>query len=184
MPIPQSTLTQDDLVKGCIQNDRRVQEALYKQYCQSMLALCTAYTKCEEDAMEVLQDGFLKIFQQIQKFDGSKSSLYTWMRTVVIRTAIDFSRKKNGQPEAIEWKEAYDPAIDADALQQMRAQEVLVLLRQLPETTRAVFNLFVTEGFSHREIGAYLKISEGTSKWHLSEARKHLMGYLRMKERA
>ena len=75
MPLFKRTQTQEDLVKGCIRNDRRVQEQLYKQYCGAMLALCVSYTKKQEDAVEVLQDGFLKIFQQIDKFDASKSSL-------------------------------------------------------------------------------------------------------------
>src|SRR5438309_533345 len=88
-------LCEQDLVKGCIRNDRRVQELLYKQYCSSMMALCKSYAKNEEDAIEVLQDGFLKVFQQIDKYDASRSSLYTWMRQIMIRTAIDFLRKQN-----------------------------------------------------------------------------------------
>ncbi len=184
MPLFKRTQSQEDLVKGCIRNDRRVQEQLYKQYCGAMLALCISYTKKQEDAVEVLQDGFLKIFQQIEKFDATKSSLYTWMRTIMIRTAIDFLRKDKRAPQQIEWQEVHDPAIDADVLQRMSAQQILHLLHQLPETTRAVFNLFVTEGFSHREIGQYLQISEGTSKWHLSEARKHLTGYIKNEKRA
>ncbi|MFL5741532.1 MAG: RNA polymerase sigma factor [Flavisolibacter sp.] len=184
MPVFKTTLSQDDLIKGCTLNDRRAQELLYKHYCQSMLAICISYSKNEADAVEILQDGFLKIFQQIQRYDSSKSSLYTWMRTIMVRTAIDFLRKSKQAPHAIEWEEQHDPAIDADALQQMSAQEILHLLHQLPETTRAVFNLYITEGYSHREVGELLAISEGTSKWHLSEARKYLMDSLKMKERA
>ena len=149
-----------------------------------MLALCTAYLKDQEDAVEVLQDGFLKIFQQIQRFDAARSTLYTWMRTVMIRTAIDFLRKDKHTPASIEWNEEHDPAIDAEALQKMTAGEILQLLQQLPQTARTVFNLFVTEGFSHREIGEMLQISEGTSKWHLSEARKHLTGTLNKRKTA
>jgi RNA polymerase sigma factor (sigma-70 family) len=154
---------------------------LYKQYCSSMQGLCRSYTKNEEDAVEVLQDGFLKVFQQIDRFDSSKSSLYTWMRTIMIRTAIDFLRKKSRKQEVVEWKETYDPFIDAEALQQMSAQQVLYLLQSLSETTRMVFNLYITEGYTHKEIGQLLSISEGTSKWHLSEARRHLINSL-MKE--
>jgi RNA polymerase sigma factor (sigma-70 family) len=146
-----------------------------------MQGLCRSYTKNEEDAVEVLQDGFLKVFQQIDRFDSSKSSLYTWMRTIMIRTAIDFLRKKSRKQEVVEWKETYDPFIDAEALQQMSAQQVLYLLQSLSETTRMVFNLYITEGYTHKEIGQLLSISEGTSKWHLSEARRHLINSL-MKE--
>src|SRR5215831_1424152 len=113
MPL-QSTLTEQDLVKGCIRNDRRMQEVLYKQYSGSMLIICRSYAKNEQDAIEVLQDGFLKIFQQIDRYDSNKASIYTWMRTIMIRTAIDFLRKRNKRQVAIEWKEEHDPTIDAE----------------------------------------------------------------------
>lgn len=180
----QSTLSEQDLVKGCIRNDRRVQEVLYRQYCSSMLIICRSYAKNEQDAIEVLQDGFLKIFQQIDRYDSTKASIYTWMRTIMIRTAIDFLRKQNKRQVAIEWKEEHDPMIDAEALERMSAQQILSLLQLLPATTRAVFNLYITEGYNHREIGEILNISEGTSKWHLSEARKYLINSLKAKERA
>lgn len=182
MPLFKSTLSEQNLVEGCIRNDRRIQEMLYRQYCSAMMVLCRSYTKNEEDAVEVLQDGFLKVFQQITRFDSTKSSLYTWMRTIVIRTAIDFLRRKNKRQETIEWQENHDPQIDAEALQQMSAQEVLFLLQNLPATTRMVFNLYITEGYNHKEIGQLLTISEGTSKWHLSEARKYLINSLKAKE--
>jgi RNA polymerase sigma factor (sigma-70 family) len=184
MRIFKSTLSQDDLIAGCTRNDRRAQEALYKQYCGALLSVCKSYTKNEEDAVEVLQDGFLKIFQQIHRFEESKSTLFTWMRTIMVRTAIDFLRKDKNVPASKEWNEAYDPVIEADAVQRMSAQEVLYMLQALPETTRMVFNLFVSEGYSHKEIGKALQISEGTSKWHLSEARKYLVNSFKIKERA
>jgi RNA polymerase sigma factor (sigma-70 family) len=180
----ESTLSEQDLVKGCSRNDRRVQELLYKQYCSSMMVLCKSYAKNEEDAIEVLQDGFLKVFQHIDRYDASKSSIYTWMRTIMIRTAIDFLRRQNKKNVAIEWNEEHDRGIEAEALERMSAQQVLCMLQRLSATTRTVFNLYVTEGYNHREIGELLKISEGTSKWHLSEARKYLINSLKAKERA
>jgi len=179
-----STLSEQDLIKGCIRNDRRMQEVLYRQYCSSMLVLCRSYAKNEEDAVEVLQDGFLKIFQQLSRFDSSKAALYTWMRTIMIRTAIDFLRRQNKKQVAMEWKEEHDPTIGAEAFERISAQQILHLLQHLSATTRAVFNLYITEGYNHREIGELLKISDGTSKWHLSEARKYLINSLKAKERA
>jgi len=175
---------EQDLIQGCTLNDRWAQELLYKQYCSSMMVLCKSYTKNDEDAIEVLQDGFLKIFQQINKYDASKSSIYTWMRTIMVRTAVDFLRKQNRKRVAIEWKEEYDPTIEAEVLQRMSAQQVQCWLQNLPTTTRAVFNLYIMEGYTHKEIGQLLKISEGTSKWHLNEARKYLISLLKAKERA
>ena len=184
MSFPKSTLSEQDLIKGCILNDRRVQELLYKQYCSSLMVLCKSYAKNEEDAVELLQDGFLKVFQQIDSYDANKSSIYTWMRTIMIRTAIDFLRKQNRKNISVEWKEEHDPVIEAEVLQRMSAQQVQCMLQQLPATTRAVFNLYVTEGYNHKEIGELLKISEGTSRWYLSEARKYLINLLKAKERA
>jgi RNA polymerase sigma-70 factor (ECF subfamily) len=102
----------------------------------------------------------------------------------MIRTAIDALRRQSKQAASVEWTEDHEPAIDASVLEQMTAQQVLFLLQRLPETTRAVFNLYVTEGYTHKEIGVLLSISEGTSKWHLSEARKSLTNLLKAKERA
>jgi RNA polymerase sigma-70 factor (ECF subfamily) len=102
----------------------------------------------------------------------------------MIRTAIDFLRKQNKKSVALEWKDEYDPAIEAEALQRMSAQQVQYMLQHLPSTTRMVFNLYVTEGYNHKEIGELLIISEGTSRWHLSEARKYLINLFKAKERA
>lgn len=184
MPQNNSALKEKSLIEGCSRNDRRAQEELYRAYCQAMLTLCRTYTKNEEDAVEVLQDGFLKIFQQIQRFRPGTACLYTWMRTIMIHTAIDALRRQSKQPESVEWREADEPAIDAAVLQAMSAQHILFLLQQLPPTTRAVFNLFVTEGCTHSEIAATLHICEGTSKWLLSEARKFLINSLKIKATA
>lgn len=183
MSLPHCTQSLHDLIQGCIRNDRRAQELLYRQYCQAMMPVCLSYAKHECDAKEILQDGFLKVFRQIEKFDAAKASLYTWIRTIMVRTAIDFLRKKNHQPETVEWQEAYDPEIDAEVIQGMSAQQVLALVKQLPDMQKAVFNLYVLEGFNHHETAAMLKINEGTCKWYLSEARKKLTGFLKMKEK-
>jgi RNA polymerase sigma factor (sigma-70 family) len=184
MSLLKSTLTQYDLVQGCVRNERRSQELLYKQYCQSLLAISSAYAKNNQDAIEILQDSFLKIFQNIHLYDSEKSTLYTWMRTIVVRTSIDFLRKGKNNIQSIEWDEQHDPVIEAEALHRMTTDQILNMLKQLSETTRAVFNLYISEGFTHKEIGELLKISEGTSKWHLSEARKFLIASLKTEERA
>ena len=185
MPISNCTLDSTELIAGCLRNDRRSQQALYQQYCGALLSVCLSYAKDEETAVEVLQDGFLKIFQQMHTFDQRKSALYTWMRTVMVRTAIDALRRGAKHPGAVELREeVYDPPIGAEAVERMSAEEILYLLNGLATTTRAVFQLYVQEGYNHREIGELLHISEGTSKWHLSEARKYLSNSLKMMERA
>jgi RNA polymerase sigma factor (sigma-70 family) len=184
MSIETRTPSASELIDGCRQNNRRSQQALYQQYCGALLSVCISYTKDEDTAVEVLQDGFLKIFQQIHTYDSSKANIYTWMRTVMVRTAIDALRRGVKQVDEVELKDAYDPPIGAEAVDRMSAEEILYLIRQLPPTTRAVFQLYVQEGYNHREIGELLNVSEGTSKWYLSEARKYLSNSLKVMERA
>ena len=177
--------TSSELIAGCLRNDPRSQQALYQQYCGAFLSLCLSYVSDEEAAVEVLQDGFLKIFQQMHTFNNNKATLYTWMRTVMVRTAIDALRRSTRHPGAVEFREGTcDLPVDAEALERTSAEEILFLLKGLQPTTRAVFQLYVQEGYQHREIGQLLQISEGTSKWHLSEARKSLSHSLKQMEKA
>lgn len=168
-------LNDTELVRGCIENDRRAQEQLYKQFYGAMASICVRYTRNQHDAIEVLHNGFLKVYKNIGRFDPAKASLYTWIRTIVIHTAIDFIRQKarwyvpHGDLEVVE-----AAGVEAEALSRMSVQELLKLVQELPPATQTVFNLYVVEGYTHKEIGNLLDISDGTSKWHLSEARRQL----------
>ena len=163
------------LIRGCISNDRKAQESLYKRYYQAMMTLCTRYTKDRNDALEVLNDAFLKVFKRLEQYDATKASLYTWMKKIVINTAIDFLRKVQAYHNMeVMLVGEEDPGIENEALQKMNGEELLKMIRQLPAVTRLVFNMYVVDGFSHREIGSLLGISEGTSRWHVSEARRRL----------
>ena len=166
-----------ELITGCINNNRQAQEQLYKRFYGPMVSICLRYTKNQEDAIEVLHNGFLKVYKSIHTYDMTKASLYTWIRKIVINSAIDFIRKRD-KFSKIELEKAEEPRIDADAVQRMSAQELLQLVQQLSPATQTVFNLYVVEGYNHREIANLLGISEGTSKWHLSEARKRLQQLL------
>jgi RNA polymerase sigma factor (sigma-70 family) len=172
----------NDLVNGCASNDRRSQELLYKQFYNPMMAVCFRYVRNREDALEVLHSGFLKVFQNIKSFDNSRSALFTWIQTIMVRTSIDFLRKQNGLIQAVEWKDTDEPEIPAEALVNKTAEEILYFLKELSPTTATVFNLYVVEGYNHKEIGQLLNISEGTSKWHLSEAKKKLAVIIKNKE--
>jgi len=161
------------LVNGCINNSRKAQEILYKQFYGPMISICLRYTRNEEDSIEVLHNGFLKVYKNIHTYNAAKASLYTWIRTIIVHTAIDFIRQR-GKFQTIELEKAEEPAIDAEAVHRMSSQELLQMVQQLSPATRTVFNLYVIEGYNHREIGTLVGISEGTSKWHLSEARRQL----------
>jgi RNA polymerase sigma factor (sigma-70 family) len=169
---------QDDIqiiVQGCLRNDRRAQEELYKRYYPAFMAICLRYVHDSNDAVEVLNDAFLKIFKQLRHYDMARASLYTWMRKIVINLAIDRFRKvKAIRNREMEWGEADEPEIDNRAIAKMRGEELLHMIWRLPLTTRLVFNLYSVEGYSHGEIGEMLGMSEGTSRWHLSDARRQL----------
>lgn len=168
-----------DLIQGCINNNRQAQEKLYKQFYVPMLSICLRYTRNEADAIEALHNGFLKVYKNIQLFDYTKASLYTWIRTIMVNTSIDFVRQFHKRAPLLELSNTIEPFIDSEALQKLEAGELLHLIRQLPAATQTVFNLYVIEGFTHKEIGVKMGISEGTSKWHLSEARKSLQKSLK-----
>jgi RNA polymerase sigma factor (sigma-70 family) len=167
------------VIEGCINNDRRAQELLYKQFYGPMVSLCIRYTRNEEDALEVLHNGFLKVFKHMATYDAGKASLYTWIKTIMVNSAIDFIRSRQKFKNNVELKEMHDVAgMDNEAVQRMGTTELLQLVRKLPHATQTVFNLYVVEGYNHREIAEILGISDGTSKWHLSEARRQLQQLL------
>lgn len=140
------------------------------------------YTKNETDASEVLNNGFLKVFLSIQLYEPAQANLYTWIRTIVINTCLDFLKLKHKTGQHQELDKTVEVLIDAEAINKMEVSMLLHLVRQLPPATQAVFNLYVMEGYNHKEIGQLLSISEGTSKWHLSEARKSLQRMIRLQE--
>ena len=168
----------DELIAGCIVGKRNAQEQLYERFYRAMAAICMRYTKNREDAMEVLNDGFVKVFKNIQRFDRAKASLYTWMRTIMIHTAIDLIKRRQPAFEPLNLTEEEEPAIANGFVQQADADELLALIRRLPPATQAVFTLFTVDGYSHQEIAGMLGISEGTSKWHLSDGRKKLKQFI------
>ena len=162
------------LIEGCKKDDRKAQEQLYRNYYGAMMNLCLRYTQNEPDALDVLNRGFLKVFKNIQRYDPSQASLYTWIRTVVVNSCLDHIKSRQREISTRELDEAADVNIAPEIVTKMKAEEILQLVRGLPAATQGVFNLYVMEGFSHKEIASLLNISEGTSKWHLSEARKKL----------
>ncbi|MGZ3853453.1 MAG: RNA polymerase sigma factor [Flavisolibacter sp.] len=167
-----------DIVSGCKKGDRKAQEKLYKNYYRAMMAICLRYTKNDEDALEVLNNGFLKVFKNIQRYDSKQASLYTWIRTIVINSCLDFIKQKQKLQKVNELNEDVEVHIDPEVVSKFKTAELLNQVRRLTAATQAVFNLYVIEGYNHKEIAALLNISEGTSKWHLSEARKNLQQYV------
>ncbi|MFF5382880.1 RNA polymerase sigma factor [Pedobacter suwonensis] len=162
------------LIKGCKANERQAQEGLYKLYYADMLRICFRYLKSDDLAQDALNTGFLKIFQHIQTFDAKKGEFGAWIRTVMVRSCIDIGRREAKFNETVSPDEIEEIFIQPSVLDKLFVEDLLKLIRLLPTATQLVFNLSVIDGYSHKEIGEHLNITESTSRWHLSEAKKQL----------
>ncbi|MDR3696543.1 sigma-70 family RNA polymerase sigma factor [Mucilaginibacter sp.] len=163
------------LVAGCIDNNRKAQEELYKLFYADMLRVCLNYLPDREMAKEAFNTGFLKVFQSIKSFDAEKGEIGGWIRKIMIFTSIDKCRSElKFNHLLISEMDDDEFFIAADVLEKLFFDDILKDIRTLPLATQTVFNLSVLDGFSHKEIAEQLKISEGTSRWHLSEAKKRL----------
>lgn len=171
------------VIRGCRNNDRKAQELLYRNYYRVMMTLCLHYTRNEQDALEVLNTGFYKVYKNIERYDASKANLYTWIRTIIVNSCLDFIKAKTGRTVQEELDQAAEVDLPPDVFTRMSASEILQLVRQLPPATQTVFNLYVMEGFTHKEIGQMLAIKDGTSKWHLSEAKRILQHLIQKQDR-
>lgn len=166
------------LVNGCKANNRQAQESLYQLFYPEMLRICYRYLKSDELAQEAINLGFLKVFQNMGAFDAQKGELGAWIRTIMVRSCIDLGRKEAKFAEVNSQEEIEDVFIAPAVLDKLYAEDLLKAIRQLPVATQLVFNLSVIDGYSHKEIGEQVNISESTSRWHLSEAKKQLRAML------
>ncbi|MGZ8541472.1 MAG: RNA polymerase sigma factor [Chitinophagaceae bacterium] len=166
------------LLEGCLHNSRKAQEGLYRQFYSFAMTIALRYSRDELDAADILSHAFVKIFKSIRTYDAAKGSLHAWIKRIVVNEGLDHIKSRNRFSENVEVETIAEPEINNAALEEMGADEIMKLIQKLPPATHAVFVLYAVEGFNHREIGERLHISEGTSKWHLSEARKTLQQQL------
>lgn len=180
-------LTAEELqihIRGCALNDRESQKKIYSSFYGYAMSICHRYTNHEEDAIEILHDGFLKVFIEIYRFKpaytDAVSSFKGWVRKIMIYTAIDHFRKNQKHKVITELNETYMHAPDTheDAVDKISYDEIMAAIRYLTPGYRTVLNLFIIEGFSHEEIARELGISVGTSKSNLAKARKQLQKIL------
>lgn len=177
----QCRLDQTDLwLKGCLNGDRQSQFNLYNAYAPVMMGVCMRYAHNKAEASEILQDGFIKVFEKLEQFRG-EGSLEGWMRRIMVTTALQKFRSmpKKKEMVPIETVMEFDTS-ESDAIDQLSAKELMELVQQLPPAYRMVFNLYVFEGMKHKEIATALNISEGTSKSNLSDARKILQNAVKI----
>lgn len=165
-------MSEAELIAGCQKADSKAQKALYEQYASKMYGVCMRYLKNDMDAEEALLNGFMKIYQHVNRFEG-KGSFEGWVRRIMVNEALAFLRKKEPLHMAIE--DSHIQVAGASGADHDLAEgELMELLHALPAGYRAVFNLYAIEGYSHKEIADMLGITEGTSKSQLSKARAML----------
>jgi len=173
---PNNHIEENEIIHRCSMNDGKAQEWLFKTYYSKLMTICIRYTDNEDDAKDILNEGFLKIFQNIHKFNY-QGSFEGWLKRIIANSAIDFVRKqqkfKHTQPIQL-LPDIPDYTSYQDAISVLSEKELLLLIRKLPPMSRSVFNLAVFENFSHKEIANLLDIKEGTSMWHLNNARNIL----------
>ncbi len=167
-----------DIIEGCILGNPRMQKALYVKYSPKMFGVCLRYAGNEDDAKDILQDGFIKIFNNISRFKAI-GSFEGWIRRIIVNTAIEQFRKKNNLFSVNELTSEKIEDGNADGLEKLEAKELLGLIQSLPIGYRTVFNLYAIEGFTHKEIGEILKINEGTSKSQYARAKTWLKDKLK-----
>ncbi len=164
---------EEPLIVACVRNERWAQQKLYEDHYSKMMGVCLRYANTQDDAMDILHEGFLKVFKNISKYQVG-TSISAWIRRIMVNTSIDYYRK-NVRYRTDDIDHAYDlSSSDADAVSQCSEQEIMAAIQKLSLAYRAVFNLYVIEGLSHREIGEELGITESTSRSNLVKARTKL----------
>ncbi len=162
----------EELIHGCIRNERNAQEKLYKLFYSRMMSVVRRYIDSEMQAEEVLNNGFLRAFQKVQQYTF-QGSFEGWLRKIVFHAVSDYVKQNARYNEKVVLVEK-DEYVHKDHADRMYYNQLLEIVHTLPVATRTVFNMYVMEGYSHKEIGKMVGISEGTSKWHLSEGRRML----------
>jgi RNA polymerase sigma factor (sigma-70 family) len=161
-----------NIIKGCLAGNRRDQELLYRRHAARLYAVCLQYSGNNDEARDILQEGFIKIFENLifYKYEGSFEG---WMRRIVVNTALEKYRSKHNlyRIDDIDMIPEPDTAPETEDYAGLEAVDLLDIIRELPPKYRMVFNLFAIEGYSHKEISQMINISEGTSKSNLSRAR-------------
>lgn len=171
-------IPESDLINGCLQGNRRMQEELYRRFSPRMYAVCLRYAGNAEEAEDILQEGFIKVFKKLDSFRG-EGSFEGWMRRIFVNTAIEHFRRKRYLMPVTEKEENTIEGKYISALDELGAKDIMALIQELSPGYRTVFNMYVVEGYTHKEIADMLGISEGTSKSQLSRAKVILQDMVR-----
>ncbi|OFX47064.1 MAG: hypothetical protein A2046_11860 [Bacteroidetes bacterium GWA2_30_7] len=163
-----------DLVIRCLKNDLIAQNKLYKAYSRKMYAVCWRFARVGAEADDILQEGFIKVFTKLSSF-RHEGSLEGWIRRIIVNTALTYIKKHSEYKQEVDIENIGScEIIEDDAIANLSKEDILKLVKELPDGKRMIFNLYVYEGYSHKEIAEMLNINEGTSKGQLSKAKQML----------
>lgn len=166
------------LIQACINENKTAQKQLYDLYAPKMYYVCLRYARHDLEAQDMLQDGFIKVFDNLGKFK-SNGSFEGWIRRIMVNTSLNHCRKSSFKRENIGIEDYQDTVVSSKAISRLSEKELLALIQMLPDGYRIVFNLYVIEGYSHKEIGDLLEISESTSRSQLAKSRKWMQNLLK-----
>lgn len=161
-----------EIIKGCLAGNRRDQELLYRRHASKLYAVCLQYSANNEEARDILQEGFIKIFENLGNYKH-EGSFEGWMRRITVNTALEKFRNRSNLYRVDDIDQVPEPDAEPDNQDYagLEAADLLEIIRELPPKYKMVFNLYAIEGYSHKEISEMINISEGTSKSNLSRAR-------------
>ncbi|MFM2358554.1 MAG: hypothetical protein RLY16_547 [Bacteroidota bacterium] len=166
-------IAESDLLLGCLQGNRQMQEILYRRFSPKMYAVCLRYSSNTEDAQDLLQEGFIKVFKHLDKYRGD-GSFEGWMRRIFVNTSIEQFRRKTKLHTVADAADIQVEDKEVTAFETMAEKDIIRIVQQLSPGYRQVFNMYVIEGYTHKDIGEILGISEGTSKSQLARAKSIL----------
>lgn len=167
------SVIEEELIKGCIKNERLAQKRLYERFYGKMFGVCMRYSSHREQATEIMNLAFFKVFKTMQSFAEKGGNLEAWIYRIMVNTAIDYLRAEVRHQHSDIEKTVYVEDT-SDVVSDLSAEDIMRMVNKLTPAYRTVFNLYVVEGYNHKEIGDMLGISEGTSKSNLAKARAKL----------
>ncbi|MBI3234727.1 MAG: sigma-70 family RNA polymerase sigma factor [Bacteroidetes bacterium] len=168
-------MTEQEIVQGCIEENIVFQEKLYKMFCGKMMGVCLRYMRSREEAEDILQEGFIKVFDKIKSFRND-GPIEAWIRRIIVNTAINqINRNKwHLASEDIDHIHDFELTSPETISDKLNANDLLKIIDKLPDGYKMVFNMFAIEGYGHKEIGEMLGISESTSKTQFLKAKKYI----------
>jgi RNA polymerase sigma-70 factor (ECF subfamily) len=166
-------LNEEALIEGCVRQEASCQKQLFMLYSRKMMTVCLRYARNKADAEDILQDGFVRLFQNIYQYKN-EGSFEGWIRRIFVNASLKKYQTKKWTMEQTGIEQVGEEKVEAGIIDAMSEQEIIGLIAELPEGYRMVFNMYVIEGFSHKEISELLGINEATSRTQLLKARKQL----------